>query len=93
VLARAYRKKGDLAGAMREYERLTTLSLRGTDLRLINPKHHYRLAQVYEESGESAKAAEAYRTFLRIWKDADGTPAEVTQARTRLQQLEGRARP
>ena len=39
---------------------------------------------MYEEKGESAKAAAEYRKFLEYWKDADASHPELADAKKRL---------
>lgn len=56
VLARAYRKKGEIDNAIIEYERLITFDPLSKERRLIHPKLHYGLAKLYEEKGWNGKA-------------------------------------
>jgi tetratricopeptide (TPR) repeat protein len=77
VLARAYRKKGDIDKAIAEYERLITFDPKTPDRRLIHPSW-------------DGKAIEYYKKFLDLWKDADPGIAEVDDARERLAGLESK---
>lgn len=87
VVARAYVKKGRLAEAISEYERLTTFDPTREDRRLISPQFHYSLARLYEESGADEKAISQYERFLRIWAGADPGLPELIDAKARLERL------
>ena len=84
VLARCYKKKGELDKAIAEYERLVTFNPDMEWRCLIHPLYHYRLAKLYEDKGWEGKAIEHYEKFLDLWKDADLGTAEVEDARKRL---------
>jgi len=84
ILARVYVQLGDLSKAIIEYEQLTTFNPHSIDRRLINPKNYYRLAKLYEQTGQKGKAKEHYEKFLDLWKDANPGIAEVDDARERL---------
>ena len=84
VLPRAYEQKGDIDGAIAEYERLMTFDPENLRRQLIHPKYHYRLAKLYEQKGWKGKAIEHYEQFLSFWKDADPGLPEVTDARERV---------
>jgi tetratricopeptide (TPR) repeat protein len=55
---------------------------------------HFRLGELYEARGDSAKAAEHYRAFIDLWKDADPPlQPKVAEARRRLAALTPVERP
>jgi len=84
ALALAYYRSGDIERALKEYERITSL----TEGRLwrgdIYAKSFYMLGKIYEQQGWKGKAMEHYEKFLDLWKDADPGIAEVEDARERL---------
>jgi len=84
VTARAFQKKGEVDKAITEYERLITFDPNSPERRLIHPKYHYSLAELYEHKGWEGKAIEHYEKFLDLWKDADPGIAEVEDAKKRL---------
>jgi tetratricopeptide (TPR) repeat protein len=87
VLARAYRKTGNTGKAIETYLKLLTFDPASQDRRMRIPLYHYRLARLYEEKGEKAKATGQYRIFLDLWKDADSGLPEVEDAGKRLAKL------
>jgi serine/threonine protein kinase/tetratricopeptide (TPR) repeat protein len=86
-LARAYQQKGDLEKAIQEYERLTSPDRTKLYYRLIHPLYYYRMALLFEQTGQKAKAIKNHERFLDLWKDADPGRAEVEDARKRLDDL------
>ena len=87
VLARAYRRKGELDKAITEYERLVTFDPDAECRCLIHPIYHYRLAKLYEEKGWKGRAIQHYEKFLDFWKDTDEIYPEPEDARKRLTAL------
>jgi tetratricopeptide (TPR) repeat protein len=88
LFALAYLKKGEMNKAIKEYERITSLNLDiGLDRPIIHPLSRYRLAKLYEEIGQKAKAIEQYSKSLEIWKTSEEGLFEVGDARERLETL------
>ena len=81
---------GQTDSAVAIYERYVTSPRIG-----IPPPHRWgpfleRLAQLYDDRGDLAKAAEYYARFVSLWAEADEElQTRVQAARTRLAELEG----
>ena len=91
LFALAYLKKGETDKAIAEYERITTLNLEiGLDRPLIHPMSRYRLARLYEETGQREKAIEQYEEALAIWSNAEEGLFEVEDARKKLETLKAK---
>jgi serine/threonine protein kinase/Flp pilus assembly protein TadD len=87
--ARAYVLKGEIDKAIAEYERLTSADSQLRDQILVHPHLRFRLARLYEEKGERARAVKQYQILAEVWKDADQDLTEVQQVRRRLAALKG----
>ena len=91
LMARALLKKGEMNKAIADYERITRLNLDiGLDRPLIHPLSCYRLAKLYEKTGQFEKAAEQYRKALDIWENADDGLFQVEDSRQRLVALKSK---
>jgi tetratricopeptide (TPR) repeat protein/tRNA A-37 threonylcarbamoyl transferase component Bud32 len=83
-LALAYYKSGDLARAQEQYEKITQLTTGRLAYGDIYARSFYMLGKIHQQKGERALAAENYRKFLELWKEADPGLPEVEDARKRL---------
>ncbi len=91
-LARAFDAAGKLDSAAVMFERyLSTPYWLKTDAEMDPvrlPAIHERLGQLYESMGNTEKAAEHYRAFIELWKNADPElQPRVADARKRLARL------
>jgi tetratricopeptide (TPR) repeat protein len=80
VLARAYLAKGNLHRAIAEYEKLAALDPKSKVRSLIHPRAHFRLAELYVEGGQRAKAVPEYQAYLETWKGKDGSLEKAQKA-------------
>jgi tetratricopeptide (TPR) repeat protein len=83
-LALAYYRSGDLNMAGSEYEKITALTTGRIIAGDIYARSFYTLGKIHEQQGNKVKAAENYRKFLDLWKDADPGFPEVEDAQKRL---------
>ncbi len=88
-LARAYYESGDMRKAGDEFERIVEFLPGRILYGDLYAQSYYRLGTIYQGQGNKAKAAENYRKFLDLWKDADPGLPEVADARNRLAGLTG----
>ena len=87
-LGLAYFKSGDMEKARQVYEKINSqLSSKWNGD--IYVKSFYMLGRIAEQQGDRVKAAERYRKFLDLWKDADPGIPEVEEAKKRLEGLKG----
>jgi tetratricopeptide (TPR) repeat protein len=84
ALAQAFQREGNLEKAISIYEQLLRFDPPHTDWRFRNPRYHYRLGLLYEQSGQIDKAAESYEKFLHICALADSNNEEIINAKKRL---------
>ena len=99
-LARAFDGAHQSDSAIVMYERyLTTPMMERLDVPLFDetvdqldpvflPGVHRRLGELYEAKGDAPKAADHYRAFIELWKNADPEMQPVVaEARRRLEKL------
>ncbi len=87
IVPRAFQILSKTDSAIYEYKQLLRISTSNKDRRIINPIYHFRLAKLYETSGELVKAENEYNKFLKIWKDADKDLPEYIYTVNRLAHL------
>jgi tetratricopeptide (TPR) repeat protein len=97
-LARAYDAAGQVDSATVMFERyLSTPFFAKPELGLDPvrvPAIHERLGQLYESMGKTDRAAEQYRAFIDLWKNADpNLQPRVTDAKRRLARLTSAEKP
>ncbi|MFZ2054091.1 MAG: protein kinase [Candidatus Aminicenantales bacterium] len=84
AMGTAFYQLGDLSSARQEYEKIISLGAGRQSYGDIYVRSYYRLGKISEQQGKKAEAAEHYRKFLELWKDADPGRPEVEDARKRL---------
>jgi serine/threonine protein kinase/Flp pilus assembly protein TadD len=87
MLAEAYLRAGNREKAQEQYEKITRLTAGKAEDGEAYAKSYYKLATIYEQKGERARAGESYRKFLDLWKDADPGHPEVADGKKRLADL------
>jgi len=88
-LGLAREKTGDAAGAAAAFDRILGSSRSRMEMGEVFPRAVLGKARAEERLGRRAQAVEGYRTFLRLWADADPGRPEVTEAKARLAALAG----
>ena len=86
-LAAVYFKSGDLGRAAETYRKIQSLALVRLQYGDIYAASFYWLGKIAEREGKKAEAAENYRKFLDLWKDADPGLPEVEDAKKSLAAL------
>jgi len=93
IVPRAFIIKGEPDSAITEYIKMFKIDPDNLDRRLIHPLYHFRLAKLYEKTGQKDKAVSEYRLFLKLWKNADKDRPELIEAGKRLQNILTRMKP
>jgi tetratricopeptide (TPR) repeat protein len=91
-LARAFDAAGQADSAIVNYEEYITRPTWNREVEdgdpMFLPGVHERLGQLYEARGDAAKAAQHYRAFIDLWKNADPElQPRVAEAKRRLAKL------
>ena len=87
-----FAQAGMVDSALAQYERYRETpygrrQMNGPDV-LLGAEGYEVLAQMYEKKGDAAKASEAYRIMIELWKNADPVfQPRVAEARRRLTAL------
>jgi tetratricopeptide (TPR) repeat protein len=84
AIGTAFYQLGDLNSARKEFEKIISLGTGRLICGDIYALSFYQLGKISEQQGKKAEAAEHYRKFLSLWKDADSGLPEVEDARKRL---------
>jgi len=87
-LARVARARGDLDEAIEIYRRLNTPGVDCPWTSVLEPRFVLEVARLLDQKGDQAGATEEYERFLDLWKNADPDLPELTEAQSRLAQLE-----
>jgi tetratricopeptide (TPR) repeat protein len=87
ALALAYENKGDMERASQLFQEITTLTTGRLGWGNIYAESFLHLARLRQKQGFSDKAREAYRSFLRLYRNADSGLQEIREARRELEGL------
>jgi serine/threonine protein kinase/tetratricopeptide (TPR) repeat protein len=88
-LGLAHFRAGDMDKARKAFEDVTKMTVGRTFYGEQYARSFYMLGQVFEKTGDKAKAIENYAKFLDLWKNADPGQPEVDDAKKRLAGLKG----
>ena len=86
-IARAREARGDLTGAIKSLQELRTPSKSNKWTRMVQPLEVWQCARLLERAGDRASAEREYRRFLQLWKDADETLPQLSDARRAIERL------
>jgi tetratricopeptide (TPR) repeat protein len=86
-LAQAYIRHNQTDNAIKEYRYLIERDPYRREYRIINPRYHYQLAKLLQQTGEVEEAKKEYSRFLDIWKNADKDLPEYIDAQKQLDNL------
>lgn len=86
-LAAAWSGSGDWPKAIETYKAIISLTTGRLQWGDIYVRSHYRLGKCYQRGGKTAEAGACYRSFLKLWADADGGLPDVADAKKELETL------
>jgi tetratricopeptide (TPR) repeat protein/predicted Ser/Thr protein kinase len=86
-LAKAYYLSGDLDNARRAYGKIIGMTIGRYLYGDRYARSFYMLGEIAGKQGDRARAADHFRKFLELWKDADPGLPEVEDAGRRLAEL------
>ena len=86
-LGLAHFRAGNMEKARKAFEDVTKMTVGRMFNGEFYPRSFYMLGQIFEKSGDKAKAVENYTKFLDLWKIADPGLLEVSDAQKRLAAL------
>ena len=87
-LAECYMELGEWQKAVEETI-VTREMYSGFGWWITYPKTFYLMGKIYEKKGDISQAADNYKKFLELWKDADGDLPDRIDAKKRLTGLKG----
>jgi serine/threonine protein kinase/tetratricopeptide (TPR) repeat protein len=70
-LASACLETGDVDNALKDYEKITLLTIDRYSWGDLYAKSFYNQGKIYEQIGLKSKAGENYKKFIRLWKDCE----------------------
>lgn len=84
TLADSYFQLQDYTRAIETCDRALQLKVQKIGYGDVLSKCHYLKGRIYQELGQTEKAAASYEKFLEVWKDADAGLHEITDAQSQL---------
>ncbi len=90
-LASACLDMGDVDNALKNYEKITLLTLSRYEWGDLYARSYYNLGKIYEQKGLKSKAGENYEKFISLWKDCEPQFRPLVEdARKRLASLQSK---
>jgi tetratricopeptide (TPR) repeat protein len=83
-LAQAHYEAGNLDKSREQYEKIGRLNIARLDFGDLYARSLYMLGKIAGQQGDQARAADYFRKFLDLWKNADPGLPEAAEARKQL---------